>query len=200
MIDIMLDLETLGTRPGSVVLSIGAVAFTPEGVFDKGFHTIIRKDDCVANGLTVDPDTEAWWLDQSDEAQDTLRRASVEASWARAAAPNLVEALADFSNWLLHYKHVTRVRLWACGADFDPPLLAAAYASPGPVAALGGQPPWEYRDVRCYRTLKALYPRMSAGPRQGTHHNALDDARHQATHAVAIMQERIRTRQDPPAW
>ena len=46
--------------------------------------------------------------------------------------------------------------------------------------------PIKYRNQRDYRTLKALYPDVIA-EFTGTKHNALDDAIHQAKHAVAIM-------------
>ena len=66
------------------------------------------------------------------------------------------------------------------GADFDLPILAAAYA------AVGLSVPWKPYNGRCYRTLKNLAPVVKLA-RPGTHHNALDDARTQAVHAIKLM-------------
>lgn len=65
--NIMLDLETLGTCPGSVILQIGAVRS------NNGLERTITIDSCLRAGLTVDGDTIGWWLRQSEAA----RRASL---------------------------------------------------------------------------------------------------------------------------
>ena len=72
MTHVMLDLETLGTKPGCVIRSIGAVVFTLDGVLGAQFYANIDKQSCVDAGLTVDPATEAWWAGQSQEARDAL--------------------------------------------------------------------------------------------------------------------------------
>src|SRR4051812_3766510 len=68
MQDIMIDLETLGTLPGSVILSIGAVAFDELSVAPgAGFYKVISTISCESCGLTKDEATEKWWLDQGEE-------------------------------------------------------------------------------------------------------------------------------------
>jgi len=71
--------------------------------------------------------------------------------------------------------------VWGNGADFDLPILAAAYK------AAGGPPPWKPYNGRCYRTLKNLAPSIKL-ERQGTHHQALDDAVCQAKHLIKIVE------------
>ena len=70
--------------------------------------------------------------------------------------------------------------VWGNGADFDNPILAAAYRR------LNMPLPWGAYAGRCYRTLKSLRPDIRL-ERQGTHHNALDDAVSQAEHAVRLL-------------
>ena len=53
----MADFETLGVRPTSAVLSLGAVAFTTEGVHYDTFYVNIDADDCISLGLTTDQST-----------------------------------------------------------------------------------------------------------------------------------------------
>lgn len=71
------------------------------------------------------------------------------------------------------------VRVWGNGSDFDNVILRNAYA------AIGSTYPWRYNDNMCYRTIKNLAPDVKMA-RQGVHHNALDDARSQALHLIAI--------------
>jgi DNA polymerase III epsilon subunit-like protein len=167
----MLDLETLGTVPGCVVLSIGAVEFDPSDGLGAEFHAAISVDDCGMDyGLTVDPLTEQWWERQSKEARDA----------AFGGSCVLREALAQFDAF---YLGAETTCLWGHGASFDAPVLAAAYA------AIGWKEPWAYNATRCTRTL---YEAAGVDPKApefqvGTQHNALDDAKAQALAAIEAM-------------
>jgi 3' exoribonuclease, RNase T-like len=44
----MLDLETLGLRPGSSILSVAAVEFEIDGQRDRSFHANITRASCKA--------------------------------------------------------------------------------------------------------------------------------------------------------
>lgn len=170
MQDVMLDLETLGTRPGCVVLSIGAVFFDRDGLGAE-FYTTLRKSLCVRAGLHVDPDTVKWWSRQTPEARLILD--SVKSS--TALPPR--KALAEFNEFLAAGG---AQRIWGNGADFDNPILLAVYH------AVGVKPAWGPFGNRCYRTAKNQLP----GPkltRQGTHHHALDDAKSQALHFGELL-------------
>jgi hypothetical protein len=175
--DIMLDLETLGNSAGCAILSIGAVAFDPEtGELGEEFYRVVNTNSCVVAGLTFDQGTLDWWKKQSPGARQVLRDAYAE------TALTLNAALHDFSRYLHRATGGRQPRLWGNGADFDNPILAAAYK-----AARIDQQPWKFWDNRCYRTLKNLHPEVPLPARTGTHHNALDDAKTQAEHALQIF-------------
>lgn len=177
--DVMVDIETLGTRPGCSILSIGAIAFDENGVYDEGLHVVINRESCLAAGLIEDLDTLAWWEKRSDEAKVTLQQASDLAT----SAP-LALALGMFTGFLSKHGGLKEVRVWGNGANFDQPILNAAFHA----ANLGGQP-WNFYNDRCYRTLKGLLdPLGSQFQRVGTHHNAHSDALSQAVHAVKLLQ------------
>ena len=165
--NIMLDLETWGTKPGSVITSIGAVVFNDEAVTDHFYARICPKSAMEA-GLTVDADTILWWMRQSAEAREEFRLSSY----------HIETALADFSRWCLAGREGDPV-LWGNGATFDNALLRAAYEACSIVA------PWGALSDRCYRTAKSYRPDIKMA-RTGTHHNALDDARSQAEHLIRI--------------
>lgn len=171
----MLDLETLGTAPGCVVLSIGAVFFDPLVGLGPELYGVLSTQSCKDNGLKVDVNTQQWWSKQSDEAQQVLRDAE-----APEAAP-LVDGLQAFTKWVKETRSAD-VFVWGNGSDFDQPIITAAYN------AIGMNPPWRFWNNRCFRTLKALYPQVPAPARIGTYHNALDDAKTQAVHAIKIHQ------------
>lgn len=162
------DLETLGTRPRSVILSIGAVKFDPDsGETHSDFYLVINKQSCLDVGMEVDPDTEKWWKDQSPEAQQVL----VE---AESSVVSIKEALQRFGDWL-----DPNTTLWGNGSDFDNAMLQEAFK------LCGLKQPWAFWNNRCYRTMKNMV--KVHHKRQGTHHNALDDARHQAEHLMKIL-------------
>jgi len=165
---IMLDIETLGTRPGSVITSIGAVKFG-QGQIGTEFYTRIDLQSSVDAGLTLDPSTLLWWLKQSDTARAEFQKPSV----------TLAQALEDFALFVAD----PEAEVWGNGVGFDNVLLSTAYAH-----AQMPQP-WVHWNDRCYRTLKNLHPQVTMD-RSGTHHHALDDARNQARHLMDILSRR----------
>ena len=159
---IMVDLETMGSTPGSAIVSLGAVAFDPiTGTLGEEFYRVIDLGSCQRAGLTIDSDTVKWWLRQPDAARAQLDRADAEP---------LATVLGWFATW---WRRQSGQFIWGHGANFDEPLLSCAFRAAHVVV------PWRYSDARCTRTIFAL-----TGERpdrtQGTHHNALDDAKAQA--------------------
>lgn len=170
-IDVMLDLETLGTRPGSVIVSLGACVFGPEGPdADMTFAARIDIDSSLKHGLVIDGGTVEWWMRQSEHAR---------AVFAADKQP-LVRVLGSFQGWLGALPGGD-LRLWGNGASFDCALLAEAYRRAGFPAV-----PWKYSAERCYRTLAALHPEVPKSTILVSH-CALDDALAQAAHAATIL-------------
>lgn len=173
---IMLDLETLDTRPSAVIVSIGAVAFDPHTreLGDK-FYVEMTGDLFAqqARGRTISADTVSWWMQQSADARMLFdpnianRRSTVDA----------LDSFADF----IAANGGRDAEIWGNGADFDNILLGSMYES------FDLRKPWSYSRNRCYRTMKniGVGPRKAA--RMGTHHNALDDALTQAVHLQEIF-------------
>ena len=175
--DVMIDLETLGTDPGCVVLSIGAVVFGPSGTGAE-FHRVLSVDQQVKAGMRIDPDTHIWWEQQSDDAKKTLLE-------AHAKEDRLIYDLIDFSVWVESTVGLgRRANIWGNGAEFDNSILGALYKK------MGLKKPWAYGESRCYRTLKNLRQiDLPTRPEGNVFHNALDDARLQAQHAVALLND-----------
>ena len=168
---VMLDLATMGTTPGSAIVSIGAVAFDLlSGDIGPEFESRISLQSNIDVGLSMDPETIEWWIGQSDDArQHTFR----------GPQTHLALALNNFKGWMLEHTHDPD--LWGNGARIDNTLLAAAYRATG-IAA-----PWRWWNDRCFRTIRSLYSDIPAPEFLGTRHRALDDARHQARHLIAMI-------------
>jgi hypothetical protein len=167
MHSVMLDLETFGTRPGSVIRAIGAVKFSGGQITDR-FYQRIDAQSCVDAGLKMDVSTVQWWLAQTDAARLEMTLPGVPLS----------TALQCFTTW---FGPDPEVDVWGNGATFDNILLTAAYE------ALNLPRPWHTFRDRCYRTVKNLFPQVKIERGAGTHHNALDDAAAQAAHLMAML-------------
>lgn len=177
MQDVMVDLETLGTVPGAVIMSIGAVAFDALTMDDVGFNIIVHRPSCEELFLEVSKETEAWWQRQSEEAKGILER-----SMDPNASVPLTVALERFNKYLGRFGGLSKpgVRVWGNGSDFDNALLAVCYD------AARVKPGWYFWNNRCYRTLKNQAPEIEI-VREGTYHDAFDDARDQTKHLQRIL-------------
>src|SRR2546430_1719289 len=120
MSNIMLDLETLGRRPGCQVLSIGAVVFGKEGLGEE-FYCVLERHTQAILGLHVDAETQKWWAAQSPEARRVFNE----------PATDLIEGLGYFSQYIVDNGGPNGVKMWGNGADFDNPILAAVYEAAG---------------------------------------------------------------------
>lgn len=168
--DLMIDIETLGTRPGCVILSIGAVRFDPWSdkpiLSDDQFHTLIRPDSCEAVGLRAEAGTALWWMLQSEQARQIAR------AFQGAVVPSLEVALDDLTEFVkTTIAGGCEAGVWCRGTSFDMPILRAAFE------AVRSEVPWAYwqeRDARTLAKLGGVEP-----PRQGVAHDALDDCLNQ---------------------
>jgi len=171
----MIDLETLDSVPGGVILSIGAVMFDPTKTGDERlgeeFYCVVNTADCVAHGLNIDPDTQAWWAKQSAEARLVLTQAQ-----DPEQSDTLEDALEMFADFLP--KGCT---VWSNGGSFDQPFLAVAYRK------IGKKAPWDHWNGLCHRTIMRLCKDEKAiRPATVLAHNALEDAKWQARHLCNV--------------
>ena len=166
MRNVMLDLETFGRKSGCAILSIGGCAFDDDKI-GKSFYRVISDP----RG-TVDMDTVKWWMRQSDEAREEFSN--------KEAVPH-DRAIVDFYAFFVAKK---ARYLWCRGASFDEPILRGAVGAPPAL--------WDYRDVRCVRTLYSVAGLQVFGAKEEKH-VAVKDAVFQAEQAIialAMIRER----------
>lgn len=169
---VMLDLECMGSKSDSAIVSIGAVVVNllSGKVHENVFYQTVSLQSSVQYGGKIYPDTVMWWLQQSEAARNAIR--------PDTNTVTIATALASFRTWMSYRS--TQVTVWGNGADYDNIVLTSAYER------LGAPCPWNFRANRCYRTLKNIYPEIEL-VRTGEHHNALDDAISQANHLVKLI-------------
>lgn len=159
MKNLMIDLETLGKKPNSAVLSIGAVFFDENGL-GKEFYRNIDLASSMEAGFDIDPDTIYWWLSQSAEAGKILNQAKVTYLFA-------LQHLIHFINLNCNTKEVN---VWANSPSFDLVILKNQYGI--------RQVPWKFYNERDFRTAVDIYGCERVKPTVA--HNALEDAKAQA--------------------
>ncbi len=178
---LMVDLETMGKKPGAPIVSMGAVFFDPaSGKIGAEYYQVISLESSMSFGARPDASTILWWLKQSPEARSAI---------VVDDTVGLVEALEQFLDFIAENaaNGSKNVQLWGNGSSFDCSLLEEAFEladTPFPI------PHWNYRDVRTVVELgKAvgLNSRYDI-PFEGDQHNALADARHQVKYVSAIWQ------------
>lgn len=162
--NVMLDLETFGTIPGSVIRSLGAVVFDPDSdALGAEFYMNIDDGSCLSLGLTKDKNTVDWWA-KPDKAQANKQLLTDQKP--------ILTVLKEFGAWFIKNRGIF---LWGQGANFDEVLLACAYR------AAKMKQPWQFSDARDTRTAYDISKfNTYSVKRQGTYHNALDDAKHQS--------------------
>ena len=157
----MLDLETLGTQPGCVILTLGAVKFNPYDTQEPGPGLYIRPDvdEQIARGREVQEDTLAWWAQQNEEVRE-------EALGTEGRVP-VEEMYRQLNRFLVGVDNI-----WAQGPVFDIAILENLYMQ------YGWPTPWQFWQISDSRTLFKVH----GDPRKKTEllHNALADCVSQA--------------------
>jgi hypothetical protein len=197
--DVMIDIETLGTKPGCVVLQVAGLAFnrsemiSPPGnvtteTFAKmdRFNAYILPASQAKYELKADLGTLQWHLNLPRTA---LIRACSEGK-------DIADVLREFYLWIAeHLRHDYEGMIWCRGTDFDPPILEETFKRVGMPTT-----PWQYWQKQDLRTLLGTafgalrqkpIPILEGTPLeelQGQEHNALDDCIRQTVHYHIAMQ------------
>jgi exodeoxyribonuclease VIII len=184
---VMIDLETLGKRPGCVIMEIGAVAFVvSRGLVQERrleWECLLDLADCIKMGQRVEGETLAWWM-----AREGVSRFGGKGGTA------LYSALHDMAYWvgrICCWEGVVALppHVWGNGASFDLAHLAEAYQ------LAGGKPWWDFWRERCFRTFTALYRDVVPWDSKLSTHGALADARRQVDHVAAVLESGIGNRE-----
>lgn len=139
----MIDLETLGTKAGDVILSISAIHFNIyTGEIIKEFHANIDRSRSVIDGFNVCPDTVAWWELQSEESRQLLLKDVQDPFFVMVSFASWIESISENSDGL---------NVWGNSPTLDI-SLTRSYFSRYDIDCPFGY--WEERD---YRTIRGIF-------------------------------------------
>jgi hypothetical protein len=170
--EVMLDIETLSTRPNAIILIIGAIKFKRtekynENIDDKilnkldTFYRRITISSCTEVGLIQSKETVNWWESQKDEIKKE--------AFTDQNRVSLQEALKSFSVWFKEGEKNSRTLIWGNGSDFDITILGEAYNR------CNIEIPWKFWLVRDLRTLLDIGNiKMIDLPQYNLHHALYD--------------------------
>lgn len=183
-VHVMVDLETMGKKHNAPIVAIGAVVFDPAtGSIGESFYKVVCLESSVNWGAVIDPSTVIWWLRQSSEARSAI---------VNDDAIPLQDALLQFREFVSDNVAggSKKAQVWGNGASFDNSILRSSYD------CIAEDYPWEYWNDRDVRTMVELGQAISFDPKttipfEGSRHNALADAIHQARYVSAIWQRII---------
>lgn len=183
-VHVMVDLETMGKKHNAPIVAIGAVVFDPAtGSIGESFYKVVCLDSSVNWGAVIEPSTVIWWLKQSSEARSAI---------VNDDAIPLQDALLQFREFVSDNVAggSKKAQVWGNGASFDNSILRSSYD------CIAEDYPWEYWNDRDVRTMVELGQAISFDPKttipfEGSRHNALADAIHQARYVSAIWQRII---------
>lgn len=155
---LVLDLETLGTGDNAAVASIGAaIVGGPSRVWR------IDTNEAKANGGTVTQSTLDWWAAQCPEAREEL-----------TGVLSTRQAVMELREWAELEDWNRNSTIWGKGPSFDCVILKNA------MQRAWVAPFWMFWQERCVRTILQMVPEANDLPFTGTPHRAEDDARHEA--------------------
>jgi hypothetical protein len=161
--DVMLDLETLSTRPESVILTIGAVKFDPFGDTvdtDNGLYYRVDVDEQLAMDRHILDSTVEWWGNQDPEVR--------EEAMGDQDRVSLEEMTRGLNRFLVGVENI-----WCQGPAFDVVILENLYRQ------LVKPTPWQFWQISDSRTLFKTHGDPRDKNRKAAH-NALMDCYYQA--------------------
>lgn len=184
--NIMVDIETIGTSLDAMILAIGAVRFNPFSK-DRAISTTegsfrwVADLRCPQAGANYDLQTIAWWMVKTEE-EARQRMFSPTVANRSVFAGHIKHGLEEFQKWIA--ASPTAI-VWAYGPEFDITVLNRAFEN----NMMAKQ--FERSNVRDYRTLRFVgnILRIPEPIFVGVEHDPLDDAFHYAGHAITILRK-----------
>lgn len=187
---LLFDIETLGKRENTVVLTLACVPFTFEDYVPyatrvrTGFYVKFNAEEQIKKyHRSICKDTIAWWKEQSREA----REAALFPSDEDASMIDGLDALAQYIkttkyDWKKSY-------VWARGTYFDFPKIESMYDMAGINMPFNT---WRIRDVRTYIDIltgvdDGKYELKKGLPSTFVAHNCLHDAVRDVASMVEIF-------------
>ena len=190
LINVVLDLETVSTQPNAGIVQIGATIpkfdwdYLPTD-FPTTFTRTIRYEDVIKGveqgSIHMDDDTMKWWGSQDSKIKHEVF----------SGQTSYLDAMLEFRDWMVMITQASegkQVAVWGNDVGFDNVILSHS------LDLHGVHKVWSYKNNRCFRTLRALFPltdlqesKVKANTFALRKHIALDDSLYEAEIMKAIV-------------
>ncbi len=164
--DVVVDLETLGVKPGCPILEVSAAVVVRDA--SAGIQLFPTLSGQLDSGARVDSDTLNWWMDDAQRAA-----CDVVLKGASLHGIPVHRVLERFADWLSEVSAGRELRIWGNGPTFDLGILCEVYDR------LDIRRPWQFWQERDLRTVFDLAGGKPEIEFSGTKHVGLFDARHE---------------------
>jgi hypothetical protein len=135
MSNFMMDIETLGVKPGCQILTIAVARFDKNNIYERFYKRVVYPNQYP---LTIDNSTLKWWQTQSQAVRDEAFNAQ--------PREELKDILIEL-NRFLEKNTKSKIHMWSHGKEFDIPIIEYAYSLFNlPIL-------WKFWDTRDTRTL-----------------------------------------------
>ena len=155
---LVLDLETLSTKPNAMILSIGFALVKDSNIVAQNEYRLRMSEQSHRH---VSHDTIAWWM-AGDKAEAQRHLMSLPEYCVGVAADLLSNTVNTYTTW-------DKVRVWGNSPSFDCVLLTDLYED-----VLKKPTPWKFWNERDMRTLRDVHPHQRTVPK--IPHSAMWDA------------------------
>lgn len=199
LVNLMFDIETLGMRENTVILSVACVPFTFED--HQSFEYFLNqgimikfnvKDQIEIYKRSICSETVAWWKEQSKEARAANLTITAEDRY-------LVEGLTQLSKFIGSTKYDSKKSyVFARGTYFDFPKLEHAYEVSAKLAV-----PFNTYKIRDVRTFIDIFAGVDDGQYDLRFCNTSKFVKHNCLHDAAMDAARLNelyyvAQEDPP--
>ena len=168
----MIDLETLGTKQDTVILTIGGVKFNPNAISEHHSELYYRfeVDEQLSKGRTTDKSTLEWW-----QKQDPAVMEEALGDHDRQPVQNI---LSELNKWCVGVDTI-----WCQGPVFDIGILENIYRQ------YEMHIPWPFWKIKDSRTLFGIMPKDPRKQIKFDAHNALEDCKVQSLCVQQTIQQ-----------
>ena len=185
---VVIDIETMGLRPTSEILAVGATHFTQQRV-DEATSFYMKVDPLYYSDLpeglfTTDISTLKWWESQPAHVKE-------EAFSGDHSLPRVLEGLTDWMEQIRLVGRIDFMPVFMKGIQLDAPVLNHAYK----VCKM--QVPWHYRELFDSRAYEALFRELVSNVKAANTnsdaplalHTAVGDSIFQARYLQLIVEQ-----------
>lgn len=160
---IMVDIETLGNKSSSAIVSISMVRFNPRTCnYINEFDCKCDIDTIPFADLHIDGSTVKWWLQQSEKARESFTSGKAKYFSMLLAATRYLQKNKD-------------CYVWGNSARFDLGILQDSLYK-----YISKELPWDFRKELDVRTIVVLDPEVKFNHKFfGVYHDGIDDCKNQ---------------------